>query len=67
MHGLLIASGEEGTKAADPTMALYLTEEGEGKYSCGKKELDLARQWFLEKALCQLIHMHSCDNYFPLP
>ena len=41
----VIASGEEGMEAADPSMALYLIrEQGEGKYSCGKKKLRLARQ-----------------------
>lgn len=64
----VIVLGEVGIEASDSSTALYLTrEEGERKYCCGKKELYLATQGFLEKALCQLIHMHSCDNYFPLP
>lgn len=64
----VIVLGEGGMEAVDAHMALYLTgEQGEGKYSCGKKKLHLARQWVLEKVLCQLIHMHRCDNYFPLP
>lgn len=50
LHDLVIActavivSGEEGMEAADPGMALYLIgEQGEGKYSHGKKEPRLAR------------------------
>lgn len=74
LHDLVIActavivSGEESMEAADPRMALYLTgEQGEGNYSCEKKKLRLVSQWYLEKVLWQLIHLHRCDNYFLLP
>lgn len=64
----VIVSREVGIEAADPQYgSVFNKRSGERKYSCGKKELYLATQGFLEKALYQLIHMHSCDNYFPLP
>lgn len=60
-----VRGGGDGSRR--PQYGSLIREQEERKYSCEKKELHLARQRFLEKVLCQLIHMHRCDNYFPLP